>query len=181
MRRESWLADVRSHLALASVTNSTLMMQSTKGRVGRAQQFLLTEVPLDGLSNLNEADFLKFLNQTTDALSLKLLRIEDSQPNWGAARKVLNIYLRLCTMNKDLHPAFKLSNLEPFLEVPLDNHVIGKIDAAIKTGYASKFAIKNLTLEFNTEIQASALKIADEQGLYRYELDALYWNAKKLA
>jgi hypothetical protein len=179
--REKWLADVRAHIAMASVSNSALMQQSGKGRVSRSQIFLLTEMSLSGMAAICEDDFYEFLNRKTESLSSQLLRIDDDQPNWGAARKIINIYLRLCAMNKDLHPGFGMSNVEPMLEVPLDNHTVSKISEIAGIEFTPKFQIKNLGPTLNSIIQFEAKKIADKHGLFRYELDVLYWNNKKIA
>ena len=177
MKRRDWPETVRLHLAAASVGNTTLMMQAGKGRIGRAREYLRSQVLLTGLSQFKGAHFAEFLNANTNALSLELRRPEDNKPNWGAARKVLSIFLRQCAMNKDLNPAFKLATVEPFLEVPLDSQIVGKIDKLAVTGYASNFRIKSLEPALNSEIQKVALGIASSEGLHRYELDVLFWNS----
>ncbi|NOU41423.1 MAG: hypothetical protein HOO85_09170 [Methylotenera sp.] len=181
MQRENWPDAVRLHLAIASVGNSTLMMQSGKGRVARAQKFLISEMSLKGLTGMNELAFAEFLNKKTEALSLKLLKPEDDQPNWGAARKVINIFLRLCAMNKDLHLTFNLASIEQFLEVPLDSQIVAKVDEKTGSKYAPKFRIKNLNPQLNQKIQDAAMLLANMENLNRYELDVLYWNSQKHA
>jgi hypothetical protein len=180
-KRESWLADVRAHLAMASVSNSALMHQSGKGRVIKSQMFLLDEMQLSGLTTMGEREFYRFLDDKTDVLSGQLLREDDGQPNWGAARKIINIFLRLCAMNKDLNPAYGLSSLEPFLEVPLDNHIVSKIVESKGAEFKSPFQIKTLTRELSSAIQLEAKGIAERKGLFRYELDVIYWNSKKIS
>jgi len=180
MEGPMWIEKVRGHLAIASVGNTTLMMQSGKGRVSRSQQFLITKMQLDHISDLDESEFKEYLNKKTNALSKQLLRPDNLQPNWGAARKVINIYLRQCSMNKDLNKYFSLNKVEPFLEVPLDNHVVKKIDEKSKTKYSKTFRIKTLKKTENGKIQTLASNLASNESLHRYELDVLYWNHKKL-
>ncbi|ENN6985943.1 hypothetical protein ACAB91_004503 [Vibrio parahaemolyticus] len=171
---------VRKHYALASVGGSTLRRQCQPGGKDRAQSFLLNSFPLLELAEIRtETDFVDFLSVKTEELS-KLL-VVDHRYNWGAARKVLNIYLKLCAANKDLHPFFKLSTVEPFLEVPLDSHVVRSIDKDVSTNFIADFQIKRLTKERSDVIQSVAHSIAANKELYRYELDYLYWNYFKLS
>lgn len=155
-------------------------MQSTEGGVKRAREFLISSIPLTQFSSFSDLNYADFLNGQAEALALKLPRPEDGRPNWGAARKAINIFMRLCAMNKDLHQGFNLVSIEPYLEVPLDSHVVKKIDREIGSAYAKNFRIKNLTSQLSSEIQSAATKIAMDKGLHRYELDVLYWNSASL-
>lgn len=179
MDYSEWIEKLRKHLAIASVGNSTLMMQAGENRVSTAQTYLKNSVPLDRLSQMNEGQFQKFLDTKTNALKKKLIRPDNGQPNWGAARKVINIFLRLCVMNKDLHKYYKLSKIEDFLEVPLDNHIVKALDARIHADYGRDFKIKTLSAKKNKIIQKEAYLYAVDEGVYRYELDILFWNEKK--
>ncbi|MBL7188519.1 MAG: hypothetical protein ISS70_19510 [Phycisphaerae bacterium] len=181
MRRTTWANDVRLHLALASVGNSTLMKQSGKGRVNRARLFLANEVPIASVSAFDKSAFSTFLDQKTIGLSRQLPRPDDGRPNWGAARKVISIFLRMCAMNKDLHTAFNLATVEPLLEVPLDNQIVAKIDQESGSHFSKNFKIKYLSPDLNSDIQGAALRLASRERIYRYELDVLYWNAATLA
>ena len=180
MAESTWVEDIRKHLAIASVGSTTLMMQAGKGRVSRAQLFLIKKMPLNNISNLSASEFNKYLNSKTIALSKLLLRPDNHQPNWGAARKVLNIYFRLCSMNKDLNTHFHLNKIEPYLEVPLDNHIVEKISSESKIKYSKTFKIKTLIKSENKKYQDLAAILASSTRLHRYELDILYWNHKKL-
>ena len=176
MPRTNWAENVRLHLAIASVGNSTLMMQSGVGRIDRARSFLQDEMRLNDFSTLSEADFVTLLDEKTHRLAAHLPRPRDDVPNWGAARKVLNIYLRLCAMNKDVNQAFGLGQIEPFLELPLDRDAVKGLDRHAGTQFRKEFRIKSLTLEQNSELQKIASQVATEKGVHRYELDVLYWN-----
>lgn len=180
MEVSEWVNHLRKHLAVASVGNSTLMKQSGKERVVRAQRFLIRSMKLDKLATFDETKFKSFLSAKTRALSKELPRPVDLTPNWGAARKVINIYLRLCAMNKDINDYYELSSIEPYLEVPLDNHIVEKIDEELDTEYLKYFKIITLSATENRKLQNCASQLALEKGLYRYELDVLYWNSKKI-
>src|SRR5882724_67317 len=171
MERAKWLEAIRVHLAMASVGGSTLRSQVKPGGVQAARKFL-KNFPIKNLANLNEKKFSKLLNQKTTALSKNLLRPDNNEPNFGAARKVLNIFLRHCAMNKDLHRKFKLKAVDKFLEVPLDSYVVKGIDK----NFARGFKIKTLTPYCNSVLQEAAMKIARRKKLHRYELDVLFWG-----
>lgn len=171
-----WLESVREHLAMASVGSSTLRSQVNAGGAELARNFLKKEILLINLEGINEGDFLEFLNRKTKSLSKNLLRPDNGQPNFGAARKVLNIFLRHCAMNKDLHRAFKLDTVEQFLEVPLDSYVVKGIDRDSNSNFARSFSIRNLTPKLNADIQSAAMEIAHRRKLHRYELDVLFWG-----
>jgi hypothetical protein len=174
--REEWLESVREHFAKASVGSSTLRSQVNAGGVEAARNFLKKKILLTNLENISEKDFSQFLNTKTKSLSKILTRPDNNQPNFGAARKVINIFLRLCAMNKDLHRDFKLVKVERFLEVPLDSYVVKGIDANYGSSFARGFTIKNLKPKANTEIQNAAKEIAFKMNLHRYELDVLFWG-----
>ena len=180
MNKSEWIEHIRRHLAVASVGNSTLMSQAGQGRVERAQQFLIQQVQLNSLANIDNAKFNKYLSAKTRSLANQLLRPTDNTPNWGAARKVINIFLRLCSMNKDLNPHFQLSNIEPYLELPLDNQIVSRIDEEAKTNFRKSFKIRELKATENEKIQCVASGIAKKKGLLRYELDVLFWNSGRM-
>jgi hypothetical protein len=176
-RKTDWPEIVRTHLAKASVGGSTLRGQCPGGGVRLARDFLIRNVPITNLKNMKATEFLNFLNTKTSALSKKLKHPDTKRPNFGAARKVINIFIRLCAMNKDLHREFKLANVEPFLEVPLDSHVVDKIRENNPTNIAlpARFTIRDLIPDNSSAIQEVAMQIAKAHNLHRYELDVLYW------
>jgi hypothetical protein len=181
MEVSKWAESLRKHYAVASVGSSTLMHQSGKGRNERAQNYLLNNFPLEGISSQDNKSFLKLLDKKTTELSRELPKPKDKSPNWGASRKVLNIYLRLCAMNKDVNSFYKLKNIESYLEVPLDNHIVKEIDKYSKTtNFASSFTIRDLIKKESDTIQNKAILIALSKDIHRYELDVLFWNYKKI-
>jgi hypothetical protein len=46
---------------------------------------------------------------------------------WGGARKVINIFMVMASLNVFLRPAYGLDRFENVLEVPLDNTVVKKL------------------------------------------------------
>lgn len=178
MRRDEWNECVRQHIALVAVGSSTLRRQVKEGGVEKARKFLKDWLYLHGLEFLDRDAYCGLLDEWTHALSKKLLKPHSRKGNWGAARKVLNIYLRMCAMNKDLHRAFNLKRIEPFLEVPLDSQVVKKIDEANHTNDSRGFRLMGLTRKASGLWQERAERIASgpEVRRYRYELDVMFWR-----
>jgi len=83
---------------------------------------------------------------------------------WGRARKCMNIFLRNSTYSYYLRERYTLSDVEPFLEIPLDSQVAEGLacDAKnYKIGPPPKWdAIIRLTAETNDRWQALASEIA---------------------
>ena len=123
-------------IAVCSVSGSTLRKIVSKGDVQKIREFLLNL----GMKRLlrctkNKKLFKKKLDYLTKELS-KELTVNDSVINkpknlWGAARKVLNIYFRLCNQDIVVHNFCGFDNVESVLEVPLDNYSMN----LIKTEY----------------------------------------------
>jgi hypothetical protein len=94
--------------------------------------------------------------------------------SWGAARKVLNIYLRNAVYNHYVREALSLHLCEPFLEVPLDR-LVGT--ALRKDPHGADLPVwktlGDIQSQQNDEFQAVALKIADEKNLRRIHLDLI--------
>ena len=178
MNTAHWLEAVRMHLAVVSVGASTLRMQSNEGGVGRAREFLKKSVSLEGLADLGSVGFGKLLDGKTVSLAKQLPRRGDQRPNWGAARKVMNIFLRSCAMNRDLFRAYRLSRVEPFLEVPLDRQIVAGIDRDGGQSFSREFTIRDLDRRTSQKIQDAAMDVAKGKGLFRYQLDVLYWNTE---
>ena len=181
MNQNEWVEHLRKHYAIASVGGSTLMHQSGKGRNFRTQQYLINNLSFEDIASLDKTGFQTFLDNKTTELSRELPKPDNGRPNWGAARKVLNIFLRQCAMNKDINSFFELNRIEGYLEVPLDNHIVEKIDENADTSFAPNFKIRDLTKKVSDEIQKKASDIATEKEVNRYELDVLFWNHMKLA
>lgn len=179
MKKNEWIECLRKHFAVSCIGNSTLRSQVKSGGNDIARQFLMDNFPLDPLKNMNEVEFQTMLDQKTVLLSQKLIKPNSKEGNWGAARKVINIYLRLCSMNKDVNNYHKLDKIEDYLEIPLDSHVVKEIDKLSKTTHSKNFKIITLENSESVELQKLAKTNATQKALKRYELDILFWNAKK--
>lgn len=179
--QSEWVKYLRKHLCIASVGSSTVMSQSGKGRVKKPREYLLRNFDLGGICNLDEVAFQKLIDEKTESLSKELLKPDGKTPNWGASRKIINIYLRLCAMNKDINRYYNLSEIEKYLEIPLDSETVKRIkkESKLKT-LPKNFTIKGLTKNDSDKFQEAARNIAIEKRLHRYELDILFWNSEKI-
>ena len=65
----------------------------------------------------------------------------------------------------------------PLREVPLDGQIVTAIDAAGGHRFWANFSISGLDRRARREIQVAAMRVAEERGLVRYQLDVLFWNA----
>ncbi|MCY7294692.1 hypothetical protein [Alteromonas sp. a30] len=175
--KKKWIEKLRIHLCIACVGGSTLRSQSTKGQVDRCRDYLKESFELKNISNLSRKGFLELIDSKTIELSEQLPNPKTLTPNWGAARKVINIYLRLCAMNKDINDFYNLSNIEEYLEVPLDSQIVKRIKANSPSGLPSgEFKIIHLVKNDSDKFQRAAKAIARKERVHRYELDVLYWN-----
>ena len=184
IRETEWIENVLQHLSSLSVGGSTLRSQCAEGGVMSARNFL-RQLSISDLSRMDQTQFARFLQQQTTNLSRKILHPQTGKPNFGAARKVINIFLRTCAMNKDIYKKFNLKKIEPFLEVPIDRQVVNKINAIkIENGYrfnlptAQPFTIRDLDSTNHRLFQNAASQIAADMGLYRYELDIIFWRVE---
>lgn len=183
MEEKEWINHIIRYVVNISVGPSTLRGQSAKGKNHIARKYL-RKMSLSELSKIkSQKSFNELLTQHTESLSGKLPISKKNYSNWGAARKVINIYLIQCVLNRHLYEHYKLKSIEKFMEVPLDSHTFNHIKKKSKNLDASQsFRIINLTPELNKIIQLAARVIAnDEYKCYRYKLDPIFWrkNSKK--
>jgi len=173
---------LRERTAESAAGTTALRNQGEKGVIHNARKFLR------GL------ELYKFAECTTEGLFSALLdektkALQESFPpaarNWGAARKVLNLYLRDVLYSRYLCKHFSFNHLEKWLEVPLDSFAakgiqkdmlkIAGFDYRPKT-LVNFPGIKHLAREVNQAYQEAAAVIASSRGYARVHLDILYWR-----
>lgn len=126
----------------------------------------LTLDDLRGFVVSDEAEFQSHLNHHTLEMQVHV------QGNWGAARKVLNIYLRNVLYNHYSREAVRFDACERFLEVPLDRLLGTAIrKAARATPLPPWPTLGRLTSEVSAQYQSAASIIAGEMALSRVHLD----------
>ena len=160
-------------VASTSVGPSTARRMGPKGTVQAARDYL-AELNLDRFSVRSEIEFREVLNRTTRAYVKKL---PSGAQHWGPARKFINIFLRDVLYNKYLCTAYKLSAIEPWLEVPLDSHVAkGLRGENGGTSLPRWRTVIGLNARTNTRHQQFASSVAAGMGIHRIHLDILYWR-----
>jgi hypothetical protein len=94
---------------------------------------------------------------------------------WGPARKSMNIFMVMASLNRFLCAAYALDHLEGVLEVPLDNRVARKLLARAKGRSREEvpqwISIKKLDRENSEKFQKLAEEMATELAIPRGRLD----------
>ncbi|NJD34582.1 MAG: hypothetical protein FIA96_07075 [Betaproteobacteria bacterium] len=164
---------LREYQASTSIGASTARGMGPKGTIKAARQFLMN-LTLARFRKKSEAAFLRELEFATNQFSAALPK---GARNWGSARKFLNIFLRGCLYNKYLCAHYKLSELEPWLEVPLDSHVAKRLKRIAGRGNLPRWpGVIHLTREDSLLFQDYASTVAQADGVNRVDLDVKFWR-----
>lgn len=171
----TFLALMQSRMAQASIGPSSLRNQG-KSRVIEICRNFCSEC-MD-LSKYTPKTFRTQLDKDTRKL-LKELGMKETQ--WGTARKALNLFLRDVFYNKYLAPTYKMDQLEPLLEIPLDTQVAEKIQEYPQGKNLPWNRIKHTTKDENIAFQDAARDIAKVNILIRFRvhLDLIFWRSIK--
>jgi len=139
-----------------------------------------------GRAYLSEVDLTEFRTAGSarfrDALDGNTAGLQDAFPeqarHWGLARRGLNIFLRDCLSNVYLRDAYSLQVAERFFEVPLDT-ITGTMLHQLAGGELPRWGtVKELTVEVSDAFQEVAARIAEEKGIARVHLDAIWWGQR---
>jgi hypothetical protein len=164
----------QARAARGALGASTMRSAGAKGVV-RAGRAFLSEVDLRAFRTPNPSRFRAALDDATDGLVRAFPR---EARHWGLARKGLNIFLRDCLTNVYLRDAYSLQVAEPLYEVPLDT-VTGTTLYQLAGGSLPRWGtVRDLTPEVSDAFQAVALRIAEERGIARVHLDAIWWGQR---
>jgi len=142
-----------------------------------ASRAYLRRLDLKRFGEPTKSRFLEHLDAATAEL-------RDSLPpdarHWGLARKVLNIFLRDCLYTTYLDAAFGLRKNEAFFELPLDSITAVHLKRAAGRGGLPRWpGVKHLTEPISAEFQAAATAEANNRGIPRIHLDAIWWSASR--
>lgn len=165
--------------ALLAIGRSTLRNQGASGLISAARRFL-REMDLSEFSVATRDGFDQVLARNTKLLMRRFP--PEARTNWGAARKALNIFLRDVFYCYPLNVAHQLSNLEPWLEVPLDSNVYDGLAADLDgTQSLPEWpGVKHLTKKISDTLQASADVMASRLKIHRVHLDVRYWRKRAI-
>ena len=123
MEGQNHLREMQRYVANVAITPSTFRKLGA-GFVEAAQEFLAS-LNLKQLANLEPSEYPKWLEDQTQALMASFPLAE----RWGPARKSINIFMVMASLNQFLCDEYKLHRFGYVLEVPLDNTVTKKLRA----------------------------------------------------
>ena len=96
---------------------------------------------------------------------------------WGVARKLLNIYLRDCVYSAHLRSAYRLGQIEPFCEVPLDSITAKRLRGSAEGAALPAWpGVGRLTPEVSAHYQIVAGHIAKARKIRPVHLDVFWWS-----
>jgi len=166
---------LQRHVALIAANGSSLRNQGAAGVVDGARKHLASLAVLR-LPRFDIHEFTRHLGEETDAM---VRGFPEGGQSWGAARKVLNPFLRDCLYNVSLRDAFGLGAVEYFFEVPLDSHVAaGLIDSDHGDDLPPWPGVKRVDRATNALYQDIAMLVADDRDTDRVHLDLWFWRSR---
>lgn len=176
MRNKEFLKLMQKRVAEAVIGSSTLRNQGTPGVIQTARNYL-KKIDISTFITKDEVKFQKKLNSKTNILKNKF---DKKAQNWGAARKVMNLFLRDSFYNWYLCTEYRLDKIEKWLEVPLDKDVANGLRKVREGKSLSRWeSIKKLILRASKKYQKIAKEYGDGKGIARVHLDLLFWRPNK--
>ena len=174
------MKDVQKYVASCAITASALRNQGAPGLVRTARDYC-AEIDLDALGKIDTSEYLRWLENRTQSL-MKVKEFDVKNP-WGPARKAINIFMVVASLNRILWEAYKLEQFENALEVPLDGGVGGELcryakqRKLLRDGERLRWeTIKMLSPDKSARLQEIAQEMAKERGIPRGQLDILLWR-----
>jgi hypothetical protein len=160
-------------IAEGAVGPSALRNQGAKGVITAARGFLKS-LDLADFSATSQDRFLDILNSHTSGMQRHL---PPRARHWGAARKVLNLFLRDVLYNRYLCDRFHFDRIEKWMEVPLDRLAAEGIRRDYKANSLPRWpGLKHLSPEVSAVYQTAAFDLASSVQICRVHLDILYWR-----
>jgi hypothetical protein len=165
------LDEMQHYIAKVGVTPSALRNLGAEGFVEAAITFL-SSIDLNQLANSNTTAYPQWLDAQTQALTAAF-----PLPRWGPARKAVNIFMVMASLNIFLRDAYGLGRFEDLLEVPLDNTVEGKLrqfglaQQLFPNNFPTWDSIKRLVPTDSAKYQQIAEVMASQRGIPRGRLD----------
>lgn len=169
------LTAMQRYIAMVATTPSALRNLGARGLVRKSQEFLAL-IELKPLRNIDPAEYPGWLDRATKALEDSL---QMGKYGYGPARKAMNIFMVMASLNRYLCGAFALDHLKDVLEVPLDNRVAKKLlKWARRTGQGAPRwrSIKKLDPATSGKLQSLAGAMDSERRIPRGLLDVELWS-----
>jgi hypothetical protein len=167
------LDEMHHYIAKVGTTGSALRNQGGSGLRSAAITFL-SGINLRQLSG-QTTTYRQWLDAQTNAL-MGQFPVSDL---WGPARKVVNIFMVMTSLNIFLRTVYGLDRFENVLEVPLDNTVEKKLrqfglsNNMFPTAFPQWQSIKGLTQPNSDKYQQIADSMSNHLGVPRGRLDVI--------
>jgi hypothetical protein len=175
---QNHLGDMQRYLANVAVTPSALRNLGAGGLVRTAREFL-GNLDLKPLASLDPSAYPEWLEDQTRALRARF-PVKDL---WGPARKSINIFMVMASLNIVLCNVYALERFEHVLEVPLDNVVERKLRKFGRNRqmfsdeeFPKWNGIKRLDSMNSEKYQKVAQTVAKQRGIPRGRLDIALWE-----
>ena len=166
---------IRKYVAYGSVGSSTLRNIGAAGAVASAKRSL-SQIQLAHYAPQDADSFARQLNSDTEAIRKAL---PDGAKHFGAARKVLNIFLRGALYNTYLLKHYNLNANVECYEIPLDKlSATGILKHTEANDRIRWIGVKHVTPKVNDDFQRLATKVAERLGTLRVHLDAVFWGGR---
>jgi len=169
--RPDLIKQMQRYVAETCVGASAIRNQGGSGLIQAARDYFnsinLASVPRDAHQmNL-------WLDKHTRAL---LRRFPEEARFFGTARKALNLFLRSAAYNAQLQQAFRLKQVLPLLEVPVDSYTSAHL-LAWGPGIAGRWkGLKQLSEMDHAAYQAFAQTLARRWRIHRVDLDVYFYR-----
>jgi hypothetical protein len=160
-----------------TAAGTTALRNQGKGVIPKTKKFLKRLDPKKFAECTTQEQFNALLNKKT--IALRNTFPGKARKNWGAARKVLNLYMRDMLYYRYLCSHFGFCHLEKWLEVPLDSWTAKGIRQGHKSGALPSWeGVKHLTPEVSEAYQKAAKVIASKPSnrFARVHLDVIFWR-----
>jgi len=169
-----FIEQLRTFTSFEAIGPSALRSQGRAGVLRVAQDHCASLDLRSFGAAANEAKYLEMMDKATKKLEGSLY--------WGSARKALNLYLRSCLYNHYLRREFRLRQVEPFMEIPLDSIVARGLRRMAGRRILPQWPnLKWLTPEVSKEYQEFAKREARKVGLARVHLDVFIWTEGRVS
>lgn len=135
---------------------------------------------LNPLKTKDPFEYPGWLNAQAEKLMTKLPPIKNI---WGQARKAINIFMTMASLNRFLNEEYGLERLEDVLEVPLDKEVgtklwdFGQKQGMIPNHFPKWTTITALDSANSEKYQQIALAMAEKLRISRGRLDVILWKS----
>ena len=159
----------------------SLYVQETGGGLRGSSTRISCQPQPEATSESRTLGISEVLEDQTQALMASFPLAE----RWGPARKSINIFMVMASLNQFLCDEYKLHRFGYVLEVPLDNTVTKKLRAwgkernRVRRGQFPTFSIKQLKKADSDQYQELAQACAEERGIPRGRLDIELWEPQR--